>query len=60
MFFLLFCLTLSVPKKLKNSIFEIPIIPQTLKINNRESQVETVPASMWLESLLNILQNICG
>ena len=45
-FFLLFCLTLSVPKKLKNSIFEIPIIPQTLKINNRESQVEIVPASM--------------
>ena len=46
MFFLLFCLTLSVPKKLKNSIFEIPITPQTLKINNRESQVETVPTSM--------------
>ena len=27
-------LTLSVPEKLKNSIFEIPIIPQTLNINN--------------------------
>ena len=29
-----FCLTLSVPEKLKNSIFEMPIIPQTLNINN--------------------------
>ena len=27
-------LTLSVPEKLKNSIFEKPIIPQTLNINN--------------------------
>ena len=27
-------LILSVPEKLKNSIFEIPIIPQTLNINN--------------------------
>ena len=27
-------LTLSVPEKLKNSIFEIPIIPQTLNINS--------------------------
>ena len=29
-----FCLTLSVPQKLKNSIFEIPIITKTLNINN--------------------------
>ena len=29
-----FQLTISVPEKLKNSIFEIPIIPQTLNINN--------------------------
>ena len=29
-----FCLTLSVPKNLKNSIFEMPIIPQTSNINN--------------------------
>ena len=27
-------LTLSVPVKLKNSIFEMPFIPQTLNINN--------------------------
>ena len=27
-------LTLSVPEKLKNSIFEMPIIAQTLNINN--------------------------
>ena len=27
-------ITLSVPKKLKNSTFEIPIISQTLNINN--------------------------
>ena len=32
--FFWFCLTLSVTKKLKNSIFEMPIIPQTLNINN--------------------------
>ena len=30
-------ITLSVPKKLKNSIFEIPIIPQTLNINNQRT-----------------------
>ena len=29
-----YCITLSVLEKLKNSIFEIPIIPQTLNINN--------------------------
>ena len=29
-----FCLIFSLPKKLENSIFETPIIPQTLKINN--------------------------
>ena len=32
--FVLFCLTLSVLEKLKNSIFEVPIIAQTLNINN--------------------------
>ena len=30
----LFCLTLSVPEKVKKSIPEMPIIPQTLNINN--------------------------
>ena len=32
--FYLFSLTFSVPEKLKNSIFEMPIITQILKINN--------------------------
>ena len=32
--FFLFCLTLSVTEKLKNSISEMPIITQTLNINN--------------------------
>ena len=32
--FFRFCLTLSVTEKLKNSIFEMPIITQTLNINN--------------------------
>ena len=33
-FFFWFGLTLSVRKKLKNSIFEMPVIPQTLNILN--------------------------
>ena len=33
-FFFSFCLTLPVPEKFKNLIFEIPIITQTLNINN--------------------------
>ena len=32
--FTLTVLTLLVPEKLKSSIFEIPIIPQSLSINN--------------------------
>ena len=32
--FFLICLTIAVPEKLKNLIFEAPIIRQTLKINN--------------------------
>ena len=32
--FFLISLTLSVPEKLKNSIFEMPIITQTLNISN--------------------------
>ena len=36
-------LTLSVPEKLKNSIFEMPIITQTLKINNlRTTSVKSI------------------
>ena len=34
---LLFCFNPSVPEKLKNLIFEIPKIPQTLIINNCRS-----------------------
>ena len=34
---ILVCLTLSVLEKLKKLIFEIPIIPQTLKIYNLRS-----------------------
>ena len=34
LFFFWFCLTLSVPEKRKNSIFEMPMITQTLNINN--------------------------
>ena len=33
-FFFFFFLNLSVPKKLKNSIFEMPILTQTLNTNN--------------------------
>ena len=36
-FLFLFCLTLSVPEKLKSTIFEISIIPQTLNINNQRT-----------------------
>ena len=32
--FFWFCVTLSVPQKIKNSIFEMPVILQTLNINN--------------------------
>ena len=32
-----FCFNPSIPEKLKNLIFEIPIIPQTLIINNYRS-----------------------
>ena len=34
LYFFYYNLTFSVPQKLKNSIFEIPIIPQTLNINS--------------------------
>ena len=39
----LIVLTLSVPEKLKNSIFEMPIIAQTLNINNlRTSSAKSI------------------
>ena len=41
--FFWFCLTLSVPEKLKKSIFEMPIITQTLNIKNlRTTSVKSV------------------
>ena len=45
-------LTLSLPEKLKNSIFEMPIIPQILNINNSGT---TEAKSIHLKRLLNIL-----
>ena len=33
------CLNLSVPEKLKNLIFEVPIIPQNLNIYNKRSTI---------------------
>ena len=46
-------LTLSVLEKLKNSIFEMPIIPQTLNINNLRTTCQST--CMSLESLSNTL-----
>ena len=47
-------LTLSVPEKLKNTIFEIPIIQQTLNIT-REQQVQSISTWISLERLSNSL-----
>ena len=45
-------LTLSIPEKLKNSISEIPIIPQTLNINNlRTTNAKSINLDI-LESIL--------
>ena len=51
--FFLFCLTLSVLAKLKNSIFEIPIIPQILNTNNKRKK--SAKSIKSLESLSNTL-----
>ena len=53
--FLLFCLTLSLLEKLKNLIFEIPIIPQTLNISNSRTTKKSLSTCIPLEILLNIL-----
>ena len=50
-----FCLTLSVLQKLKNYVFEIPIIPQTLSIINREKQVQNLSTWISSESLANTI-----
>ena len=38
-----FCLILSVPWKLKNTVFVIPIIPQTLNISDQRTTSEESP-----------------
>ena len=48
-------LTHSVLEKLKNLIFHIPIIPQSLKSITRELQVQSLPTWKSLESLSNTL-----
>ena len=52
----LIMLTLSVPEKLKNWIFEIPTIPQTLKTSIfREPLVKSLSTWISPESLSNTL-----
>ena len=51
--FLKFYLTLSVLEKLKNSIFEILIIPQTLNINNWRT---TSAKSINLDSIRKLIE----
>ena len=51
--FFWFCLTLSLPGKLKNSIFEMPIIPQTLNINNSRT---TRAKSINLHTVRNLTE----
>ena len=46
-------LTLSLLEKLKNSIFEMPTIPQTLKINNSRT---TRPKSINLHTIRNLIE----
>ena len=55
--FLSFCLTLSVPEKLENSIFETPKIPQTLNIYNlKTTSAKSINLHcILLESLSNII-----
>ena len=52
--FFLFRLSLSVQKKLKNSIYEIPIFPFTLNINNKRTTSAQLISWVSLESLLNM------
>ena len=53
--FFWFCLTLSVPEKLKNPIFEMPIIPQTLNINNLTITIANSIKLHTIRTLINIL-----
>ena len=55
-----FCLTLSIPEKWKNSIFEMPIIPQPVNINNLRT---TSPKSISLLIIRKLIEyswkNVC-
>ena len=51
--FFWYCLTLSVPEKLKNSIFEMPIIPQTLNTNNSKI---TIAKSINLHTIRKLIE----
>ena len=56
--FFRFCLSLSVAQKLKNSIFQMPIITQTLNINNlRTTSAKSIDPTP-LENLLNVVWKI--
>ena len=62
--FFWFCVTLSVPQKIKNSIFEMPIILQTLNINNlRTTSAKSINLHTIRKlieySLKNVLQKQC-
>ena len=58
--FFWFCLTLSVPEKLKNSIFEMPINPQTLNINNlRTTNGKSINLHTIRELIENSLKMFC-
>ena len=52
-------LTLSVPEKLKNSVFEMPIIPQTLNINNlRTTSAKSINLQKIRKLIENYLKNV--
>ena len=50
-----FCLSRLVPQKLKNSIIEMPIITQTLNINNLRNTSTKSINLILLKNLLNVL-----
>ena len=56
--FFRFCLSLSVAQKLKNSIFQMPIITQTLNINNLRTTSAKFINPTPLENLLNVVWKI--
>ena len=55
-----FCLTLSIPEKLKNSIFDMPIIPQLLNINNlRITSAKSISLHIIRKLIEYSWKNIC-